>query len=57
MLGRECPVELPDRAVHLPTFSHLVIVNKLLSLSFSRVCVSHTRTGGGVLGAGEREVY
>ena len=32
MLGRECPeAVLPDRALYLPTFSHLLIV-KLLSL-------------------------
>ena len=32
MLGRECPeVVLPDRALYLPTFSHMLIVNKLLS--------------------------
>ena len=36
MLGRECPeAVLPDRALYLPTFSHLLIVNKLLSLSIS----------------------
>jgi hypothetical protein len=34
MQGRECPeAVLPDRALYLPTFSHLLIVNKLLSLS------------------------
>jgi hypothetical protein len=31
MLGPE--VVLPDRALYLPTFSHLLIVNKLLRLS------------------------
>ena len=32
MLGRECPeAVLPDRALSLPTFSHMLIVNKLLS--------------------------
>jgi hypothetical protein len=31
MLGRQCPeAVLPDRAMFLPTFSHLLIVNKLL---------------------------
>ena len=36
MLGRERPeAVLPDRALYLPTFSHLLIVNKLLSLSIS----------------------
>ena len=30
MLGRECPeAVLPDRALYLPTLSHLMIVNKL----------------------------
>jgi hypothetical protein len=30
MHGRECPeLMLPDRALYLPTFSHLSIVNKL----------------------------
>jgi hypothetical protein len=34
MLGRECPeAVMPDRALYLPTFSDLLIVNKLLSLS------------------------
>jgi len=34
MLGRECPeAVLPDRALYLATFSHLLIANKLLSLS------------------------
>ena len=34
MLGRECPeAVLPARALYLPTFSHLLIVNKLVSLS------------------------
>ena len=34
MLGRECPeAVLPDRALYLPTLSHLLIVNKVLSLS------------------------
>ena len=37
MLGRECPqAVLPDRALYLPTFSHLLIVNKLLSRSLAR---------------------
>ena len=37
MHGRECPeLMLPDRALYLPTFSHLLIVNKLLSLSLAR---------------------
>jgi hypothetical protein len=32
-LGRECPEAVsPDRALYLKTFSHLLIVNKLLSL-------------------------
>jgi len=32
MLDHECPeAVLPDRELHLPTFSHLLIVNKLLS--------------------------
>ena len=33
MLGPERPEAVsPDRALYLPTFSHLLIVNKLLSL-------------------------
>jgi hypothetical protein len=33
-MGRECPeAVLPDMALYFPTFSHLLIVNKLLSLS------------------------
>jgi hypothetical protein len=37
MHGREFPeLVLPDRALYLPTFSHLLIVNKLLSLSRAR---------------------
>ena len=36
MLGPERPeAVLPDRVLYLPTFSHLLIVNKLLSLSLS----------------------
>ena len=36
MLGRECPeAVLPDRALYLTTFSHLLIVNNLVSLSLS----------------------
>ena len=36
MLGPEGPeAVLPDRALYLQTFSHLLIVNKLLSDSFS----------------------
>jgi hypothetical protein len=35
-VGREFPeAVLPDRVIYLPTFSHLLIVNKLLSLSLS----------------------
>jgi hypothetical protein len=34
MMGRECPeAVLPDMALYFPTFSDLLIVNKLLSLS------------------------
>ncbi len=37
MLGRECPeAVLPDRALYLPTFSHFLIVNNILSLFLSR---------------------
>lgn len=36
MLGRECPeAVLPDRTLYLLTFSHLLIVNELLPLTFS----------------------
>ena len=42
MLGPERPeAVLPDRQLHLPTFSHLLIVNKLLSLFFSLYTYTH----------------
>jgi len=36
---------LPDRALYFPTFSHLLIVNKLLSLSARRRHCRHARAG------------
>jgi hypothetical protein len=37
MLGPECPeAVLPDRALYLPTLSHFLIVNNILSLFLSR---------------------
>jgi hypothetical protein len=51
MMGRECPeAVLPDMALYFPTFSDLLIVNKLLSLSpLSPLSLSLSHDGSRIL--------
>jgi hypothetical protein len=43
-LGAKCPeAVLPDRAFYVPTFRHLLIVNKLLSLALSPTATGFPR--------------